>query len=110
MPVNMGIRPFEQSVFHAPAANTQATCVSAAPGTVKGYIVVRSIAATFVADTAGPGEGQLTLRDGNGAGTILWSQFMRAAANSPCVVNLSDINIKIPTPGNTATLQFEAAG
>src|SRR5437870_5214999 len=104
----LAVRPFEQCAQHYPAAATLATCTSTAPG-AKACIVVRSISANLVAGAAAENR-RLVLRDGaTGAGTIIWSTPVFAPANVGAgPVQLSDLNIQIPTAGNVATLEFDA--
>jgi hypothetical protein len=106
----LAVRPFEQSVQHYPATATLATVASTAPG-AKASVVVRSISANLVAGAAAENR-RLVLRDGaSGAGTIIWSIPIFAPANVGAnPVQLSDLNIQIPTAGNLATLEFDAAG
>jgi hypothetical protein len=107
--IGMHVDPFHQSVTNYPATATQASVSSATPTSAKAFTVTTALSACIVAGAA-PEVQKVTYRDGTGAGTILWSTTLAAPANGMARFDLVDLNIVVPTPGNQATLQFEAAG
>lgn len=102
--------PYQTSVNHAPAANTQATISSEAPN-ASDFVIVNSICATLTAVATPPaGELQVVLRDGAaGAGAIKWTGFLMVAANGHNHLIANDLWLPMSV-GNVATLEFTAAG
>jgi hypothetical protein len=107
--IGMNVDPFYQSVTNYPATAAQATVSTATPASAKAFTVVTAITACIVAGAAAEVQ-KVTLRDGGGGGTILWSTTLAAPANGMARLDVGDLNVCLPTLGNQATLQFEAAG
>lgn len=98
----------QTAVQHYPAANTQATISSEAPNPAD-QIIVTGLSATL-AGTGASAVVRAVLRDGAaGAGTIRASFALVIPAGGSAGVSLSGLCIAM-TPGNVATLEFDAAG
>lgn len=100
--------PLDWSVFHTPAAATQATASKAAASALRHVCTSIAFTLTTVGTLQGPV--QINLRDGaTGGGTILWSLSLQLPVNG--IVALAFSDLVIPGSTNTAmTLEFSAAG
>lgn len=99
--------PGEWAIEHRPAAATAATITRAA-GAAGVRHVCKSITASIVA-TAAQGQIDVLLRDGaTGAGTVLWSARLAAAAGTGQTVVLNGLNI-VGSAATAMTLEFAAA-
>jgi hypothetical protein len=105
--------PYDWSVVHTPAANTQATATKAAGGASLRHICT-GITVVLAADTTAPAAVVLTveLRDGaTGAGTIVWQGRISLPAVAGAMSGIVVPNLHIRGTANTAmTLEFSAAG
>lgn len=100
--------PLEWSVNNEPAVAARATVTKANNGAGT-RLVCKSITATLACDgTASNANVFVRLRDGGGAGTILWSATMRGPVNSTNVIAISGLNI-VGSDGTDMTLEFSAA-
>lgn len=99
------------SIYHEPAANTQATITRAAVGAV--YHVCTGITATFAATgIATAASVYVRLRDGaSGGGTILWTGAIAvtAVAGDSKAIALSGLWLK-GSVNSAMTLEFSVAG
>lgn len=106
--MNLSLPPPQTAVNHYPAVNVQATIASETPN-ASSQIIVTGLAATL-SGTAASGSVRAVLRDGpTGSGTIRASFGMTIPAGGNAQVFLSGLSIAM-TPGNVATLEFDAAG
>lgn len=101
--------PGNWTVYHAPAANTQATASKAAGGAGVRH-VCKAVSFTLVAGASAPTAATATvnLRDGaTGAGTILmsWTVAISAVAGACNTVSLSGLNI-VGTANTAMTIEY----
>jgi len=97
------------SAFHAPAAATQATASLPAPAADR-FNHVTEISASLAAGVTVATPVQLVLRDGaSGVGTIKRQWSLAVPANGFASIVLTGLDIPM-TAGNSATLEFTAAG
>ena len=104
------IKPDQDQVTHAPAANTQATIASVTPANNQQVVVTSLVADLGVLATPPAAPIVVVLRDGaSGAGTIKLSRQLMAGANGGDHIEMTDLSIPM-TPGNQATWESTAAG
>lgn len=99
--------PGEWTITHAPAVNVQATATKAA-GAAGVRHVLTSLNARVNA-VAAQTPVLVTIRDGNGSGTILWQTRVSAVIGTDAEVRLENVRI-VGSEATAMTVQFEAAG